>query len=172
MARAEEDSTEDEAPEGGGRGRKLLIIGGIALVLLLGGGAASYFLLAGDEPADAETAEAEVEDEPEGEPVYHAMAPKFIVNLPPGGQAKMMQLSIQVFTRREPVLEFLQKHDPMLRHHIFDVLSGADGDSLYTRDGREALQKQLQAELERKMRDNGLQQAVIDGVYFTEFVLQ
>jgi flagellar FliL protein len=167
----DKDLTPDEGAGKGGK-KKLLLIIAIALLLLLGGGAAAFLLLGGeDEEAVADEAAAEVE-ETLGEPTYHELRPEFVVNLPPGGKAKMLQVALQVYTRDPALVEVLTKHEPMLRHHLFDVLSSQQADGLYTRAGREQLQGQLRDELVARLEAAGEAAPKVEAVYFTQFVLQ
>lgn len=173
---ADKEETEVEV-QGGGK-KKLLIIIAVALVLLIGGGVAAWLLLGSDDEA-AETAEGAgsakteevVEEEPLGDPIYHEMAPAFVVNLAPGGRAKMAQVGVQVMTRKQAVVDLLTKHDPMLRHHVFNLLSSQPADDLYSREGREKLQADIKAMLEEQMEKLGLKEE-LDGIYFSQFVLQ
>ena len=168
---AEIELTPDEGSGMQGR-KKLLLILGLAVVLLLGGGAAAFFLLGGDTAAPGEEPqEASVPPAP-GEPSYYVMAPEFVVNLPPGGKAKMLQVELQVYTSDPAMLDLLKKHDPMLRHYLFDVLASEQADSLFTRAGRETLQARLRDTLVAKLKGVGVSKPAIDDVYFTQFVLQ
>jgi len=176
MAKAPTQTPDDpdveiEQTEGGGR-KKLMLIGAIALVLLLGAGAAAYFVLAGPDEPPAEGEPVAEPPEPEGEPTYHKLDPVFVVNLPPGGRAKMLQVGLQVYTRDPALVEHLERHEPMLRHHLFDVLSAQRADDLFERSGRERLQAALEDKLREKLREAGVDKPRISAVYFTQFVLQ
>ena len=121
--------------------------------------------------ADEEALEPE-EEEVAGEPTYHEMEPVFVVNLPPGGRAKMLQVGLQVYTRDPTLVEALDRHDPMLRHHLFDILSAQQADDLFDRDGRARLQEALQDELKQQLEEAGVAKPRVDAIYFTQFVLQ
>ncbi len=175
MAKDDKDIEGEE--NGGGGKKKLILIVGLA-VLLLGGGAAAFFLMGGDdEAADGETtAEAEEttpepEAEPEGEPLYVEMKPKFIVNLPPGGPAKMLQIALTVYTRQQAVADFIGANDPMLRHHLNNLFESQSSAELLTLEGKQKLQEAVRELLQEKMEEMD-QPGRIKGVYFTEFVLQ
>lgn len=169
-----EENPDPETEAGKGGKKKLILIMIVAVVLLLGGGAAAFFLMGDDEQEVAAEGEAEEEEDEafEGEPTYHEMKPEFVVNLLPGGHAKMLQVGVQVYTRDPAVVDVLSKHDPMLRHHLFNVLSGQAADTLTSREGREQLQSQLKDELVSKLKSVGENKAHIESVYFTQFVLQ
>lgn len=171
------DNKDIAGEEGGGSKKKLLIIIAAAAVLLIGGGVAAYFLLAGgDEPSadgtGAQTAKvAEAEPVDEGPAIYHEMKPTFVVNLPPGGPAKMLQISVQVLTYNADVDALLTTHDPMLRHHLANLFEAQQGADLLTLEGKQALQQavhDLLSEQLKKLHQSG----TIKGVYFSQFVLQ
>ncbi|HHK42775.1 MAG TPA: flagellar basal body-associated FliL family protein [Planctomycetaceae bacterium] len=175
MAEAEEL---DLGEEGKGSKKKLIIIIVLALVLLGGGGGAAWFFLMGDEPPPegeaAAQAKAEEEEEPVDEsapPIYHQFKPVFIAELPPGGKKKMLQIELQVLTHQPKVDAFLTTNDPMLRHHLLNLLSEQDGEALTSSKGREKLREVIVQRIGKLMKENG-QRGEIDNVYFTQFVLQ
>ncbi len=169
----------DLGEEGKGSKKKLIIIIVLALVLLGGGGGAAWFFLMGDEPPPEGEAAAEQkapeEDEDEVDdgapPIYHQFKPVFVAELPPGGKAKLLQLELQVLTHQPKVDEFLTTNDPMLRHHLLNLLSEQDGEALRTTEGREKLREEITKRIQRLMKENG-KRGKIDNVYFTQFVLQ
>lgn len=166
---------DDEEIEGGGSKKKLLLIAIIAVLLLAISGAAAYLLTGGDEaagekaPGDEAVSEQDPAERPE--PLYHAFEPEFVVNLPPGGRAKMMQLSLQAMTHQEDVIAYLEQNDPMLRHHMFNLFSTQKADALFSREGREALAESVTELLNEKLQESG-HEGDVQAVYFTELVLQ
>jgi flagellar FliL protein len=165
-----------------GRARTWVLIAVAAvLVLAAGGGAAWYFLaraepptaVAGKGKAAAKKGEAAADkaEAPRPEPIYHPLDPPFVANLPPGGKAKMLQAAVRVQTRDQSLVAFLQKNDPMVRHHLLDLFGAQDAGELMTRSGREKLQADVRDTLVRLAKDNG-GQGQVEAVYFTQFVLQ
>jgi flagellar FliL protein len=173
MAKDEKDLEGDEAAAGGGGKKKLfIIIGAVVLLLLIGVGAA-VMLMGGDEaPAEGEEAKAE-EAEPVElvDPIYFDFKQQFVVSLPPGGRAKMLQISLQVMSRDQAVIDYINRNAPMLRHHLFNLFSTQDAAALYGREGREALAKAVEENLETHMKDSGFE-GDVGAVYFSELVLQ
>ncbi len=100
-----------------------------------------------------------------------AMEPKFIVNLKPGGPAKMMQLSISVYTRQQPVADFIKANDPMFRNDLLNLFESQSSADLMTLEGKQAPQQAVQDLISKKLEEME-QPGKIKGVYFTEFVLQ
>lgn len=173
MAKDEKDlEGDDDAPKTGGKKKLIILLGAVVLLLLIGVGAA-LFLMGGDEAAegegDSETAEAEPVVLPD--PLYYQFNPPFVVNLPPGGQARMLQLNMQVMTRDQAVVDYLTRNAPMVRHHLFNLFSTQDAKALYGREGRESLAKAIEEKLESIMKEKEAE-GDIEAVYFTELVLQ
>lgn len=170
------DDKDIEGEEGGGGGKKKLIIIIAAVVLLLGGGAAAFFLMGGeDKPADETAAKAEetakAKPPEEGDPVYLDLKPKFIVNLPPGGPAKMLQIALTVYTRQQAVADFIKDNDPMFRNDLLNLFESQSSKELLTVEGKKKLQQAVQDLISKKL-DEMDQTGKIKAVYFTEFVLQ
>ena len=140
--------------------------------LVIIGAAAAFLLLSGDDEAgDGAVAE---ESEPvveEGDPEYYKLDPTFVVNLPPGGPAKMLQIAIQVMTYQPTVVDTLKTNDPMIRHHLLNLLESQQGADLMTVAGKEALQKAIHDMLSERLEALN-EPGQIKGVFFTQFVMQ
>jgi flagellar FliL protein len=168
MAKDDKDLEGDEAKSGGKK--KLIIISAAVVLLLTISAVAAYFLVGGDEPA-AEAAQAEAAEAAKPDPLYYQFKPQFVVNLPPGGRARMLQVKLQVMSRDQQVIEFIDHNSPMLRHHLFNLFSAQQAAPLYTRRGREALDRAVKAKLDSLLKTQGLKGG-IEAVYFSELVLQ
>jgi flagellar FliL protein len=171
MAEDEKDLEGEEGEATGGGKKKLLIIIIAAVLLIAIGVAVAMMLMGGDSPEGEETAEEVAEEVVRPDPLYHEFTPQFVVNLPPGGRAKMMQLSLQVMAHDQAVIDYIEQNDPMLRHHLFNLFSTQDASILYQRKGREALAKATEKLLEKKMKENNFE-GDVQAVYFSELVLQ
>jgi flagellar FliL protein len=169
---ADEKDIADDSPTVGG-GRKRLIIAAGVLVLLIGAAGTAFFLLDNEEPvlAEGEEAVSEPAEVEEGEPVYHSFEPAFVVSLPPGGPAGMLQIGIDVMTRTPGVAETLAANDPMLRHHMLNLLEAQQAADLMTVEGKQALQEEIQGLLSEKLKELN-QPGEIKGVFFTQLVMQ
>ncbi len=173
---AKDDKDIEGAEDGGGGKKKLIIIIAAVALLLIGGGLAAFFLIGGEDPADQNAQsgqEAEQQAEPidEGEPLYVQMKPRLLVNLPPGSRPKMLQVGITLLTHQQEVSDFVSTNDPMLRHHLIELLEQQDGKALLTLEGKQALQTAIQELLTGKLEEHKTP-GRIKGVYFTEFVLE
>jgi flagellar FliL protein len=168
----ERDLEGDEEEEVGGGGRKKLLLIIVVAVLLLAISGAAAFLLTGSKEPGAEDDAAEQQAEMPHDPLYHPFSPRFVVNLQPGGRARMMQLNLQAMTYDQKTVDYLTKNDPMLRHYMFNLFSSQKADKLYSSRGREALAKAVTDLLNKKMRENGFEGGEVQAVYFTELVLE
>jgi flagellar FliL protein len=175
---AEENLDDDldlGAEQEGGSKKKLIIIiaGAVLLLSLIGVGV--WLLLGGDDAEEgAEGEQAQVEEEAEEEklpPIYHSLTPVFVVNLPPGGDARMLQIGVDVMVRDPALLEFIKHNDPMIRHQLLNIFSSQDAAKLRQSSGKEKLQADVLAELQKIVKQQG-GPGEIEAVFFTSFVMQ
>lgn len=161
----------DEAPTGGKKKLIIIVAAGV-LLMLLGAGGATFFLLGSEQDsADGETAAQEQTEEEQGDPVYHKLDPVFVVTLPPGGPAGMLQVAIEVMTRTPTAVDTLKANDPMIRHHLLNLLEQQQAQDLLTVGGKQQLQTGIHELLNTKLEE--LQEpGDIKGVFFTQFVMQ
>ncbi len=159
-----------EVEQTGGRKKLIIMIVAAVVVLLMAAGAAAYFLLADEDgEAGADTEEAAEVEKPD--PLYLKLDPAFVVNLPPGGSVKVLQISMEVMTRTPTVIETLQANDPMVRHHVLNLLEQQQAADLMTVEGREALQQGILDLLAERL-DSLKEPGAVEGVFFTQFVMQ
>ena len=163
----------NEKQSGAGKKKWLIITLAAVLLLAVGGGVAAFFLLRGEEPVDTSEKQV-VEQKTEKVTLYHPLDPSFIVNFDSGGgkRARLLQVSMTLLLSDERAVEFLKKHDPMIRNNILLVLSARDPEGLLTADGKEQLRLALLNEV-KKVRDTmGAFTGGIDDLFFTSFVMQ
>ncbi len=160
--------------EGGSKKKLIIIITAAVLVLVLGGAAAWFFLSGDGDGTDVDASEdkrTQQADEEKLPPLYHTLQPVFVVNLPPGGDAKMLQIGVNIMVRQPELLDFLKLNDPMIRHQLLNIFSVQESAALRDRAGKEKLQAEVLAELQRIVKTNG-GTGKIEGVYFSSFVMQ
>jgi flagellar FliL protein len=169
---ADEKDIAEDLPQGAGRKKLIILIAGVVLLLLVGG-VAAYLLVSGDEDATAEGAGAEDTQAvaEQGDPEYYRLDPTFIVNLAPGGPARMLQVAIEVLTYQSSVIAALQANDPMIRHHLLNLLERQQAADLMTAAGKEALQQAIHELLSERLAALNAE-GEIKGVFFTQFVMQ
>lgn len=169
MANEQESEELDLGEEKSGKS-KLIIIIAIVAVVLIGGGVAAFFLLSGDEEAEAEEATAEEQvEEVKGPAQYLDFKPPFVVNMP--GKPSLLQIGVSIRVYSEPMAEFIRHNDPMIRHHLLNLLSAKDAKSLKTREAKDALQDEMLQALNQVVKElEG--PGEVDGIFFTSFVMQ
>lgn len=167
------DAGDEGAPSGGKKKLIFIIVGALLLVGIAVG--ATLFLMGGsDEEAAAEgeaPAEEVVEEEPEIPAQYVILKPEFVVSFQVGARQRFLQVSIEVMTRQQAVVDALNLHEPMVRNDIIRIMGEQDFNQLRTSEGRVALQKLLVKHLGSMMkRESGVEG--VEAVLFTNFVMQ
>lgn len=175
----EQDLKMEEGEAAPKKGKMMLIIIIVVAVLVLaGGGAAAYFLLFAEEEVVAEEgAEEEKEEEiPEEPPIpaeYVVLKPEFIVGFQSGTRQRFLQVSIEVMTRKQTVVDALALHEPMIRNEVLQAIGEQDFDALRTNEGRLALQKQIADRMTAALdREAYIEPGGIEAVLFTNYVMQ
>lgn len=176
------EEAEGEEGEGGGGKKKIIIIAiAVLLLLLIGGGAAAFFLLGGEEEAvegeEGEVIEEVVEEEEEVVeelPIpaqYIALDPEFVISFQVGSRQRFLQVSIEVMTRQQTVVDAMTLHAPMVRNEIIRIISEKQFAALRTPEGRESLRSELLEEVSAIMKREAGNEGV-EAVLFTNYVMQ
>ena len=177
---ADEENLEAGAEEGGKSGSKLkMIIMVVVGVLLISSLSifGTWFMLK-DKLADPEMPSAgelpmeePVMSVTQGEAIYHAMQPAFIVNYNSGGKSRFLQVELSVLTRDAAAVEVLILHNPLIRNNLLDVFSTRDITTLGTAEGKQKLAddltKAIQDVLVIEMGRPG-----IESVLYRSFIMQ
>ncbi|MCW8882540.1 MAG: flagellar basal body-associated FliL family protein [Sedimenticola sp.] len=171
MAKEEENEDLDLGAENGAGSKKklIIIIAGVLLLLMISGGAA-FFLLGGEEEVIEGDGQADVVQE-QLPAIYHPLDPVFVVNLPPGGKARMLQIGVQVMARDPEVIAFVKNNDPMLRHNLLSLFSSQRDAALRDRKGKEKLQSEVFSTINKIIKDQK-GPGEIEAIFFTSFVMQ
>ena len=161
----EGEEGETPAKSGGGKG---LIIGIVALLVLGGGGAGAWFAFGGK--PDAKGAKAEhVEKLP---PRYIALDPPFVVNFEAESMVRFLQVTIGIMTREPAVEAIVKDNDPRVRNDMLMILSNQTYASVSTAEGKEALRKRCLDAVRAIVKEMGGDDAKVEALYFTSFVMQ
>jgi flagellar protein FliL len=174
MAEAEQlDGVEGENAEpapAGGKKRLIMII--VAVVVLAGGGAGAWFAFGGKHDAkDAKDTkkEATVEKLP---PHYVNFDPPFVVNFEAESTVRFLQVTVGVMTR-DPAIELLLKeNDPRVRNDLLMILGNQTYATVSTADGKETLRKRCLDAVRTIVKEMGGEDAKVEALYFTSFVMQ
>ena len=176
MANKELDEDLDLGVENEEGGKKKLYIIMAGVLLLLVASALTAWLLTADQASLAEgepgaEQQAANKDVVKGPAIYLALEPSFVVNLPPGGSARMLQLGVQVMARNKDTVEFIADNEPMVRHHLIDMFANQRADNLRSSGGKAKLQADVEQTLNGILKnENG--PGEVEAVFFTSFVMQ
>lgn len=171
--KAKDKDKEPEAAEAAEKPKsKMLLIIIIALVVVLvGGGAAAFFMLSGGDK-DKKEGEAEASEEAAHAPaIYFDMKPPFIVNFQVNGRQRYVQVSLSVMTRKQAVVDLIQKHMPLIRNNLVMMLSSQDFEVLRTPEGKESLRQATLEDIQKIVTEETGEPGV-EQVLFTNFVMQ
>lgn len=157
-----------EAPKKGG-GKSWLMIGGGALALVAATVGGTAYLLGGKaEPADSKHAKAAQVAAP---PVYTPLEPPFVVNFEDDGTIRFLQVSVEVSSRDPKVADAIKLHMPAIRDQLIMLFSDVDYATLSSRQGKDALRAKALDTVKGILEAQG-GSGRIDGLYFTNFVMQ
>jgi flagellar FliL protein len=160
-----------------GSSKKLYIIGG-GLGLLIAIGAALYFMgfLSSDESTDnGDEAAEEIEEVVLAPAIYFNLRgsdeKRLIVSMQ-SPDVKMLQVSISVMSRKQEVIDVVEKHLPRIRNNLLLLLAGEDPEKLRTSKGKETLQNKILKEIQKVVEEETGEKEGVEGLFFTEFVMQ
>ena len=108
---------------------------------------------------------------PKAPPIYLAMEPPFVVNFTASSDVRFMQVSLQVASRDQAVIDGVKEHTPAIRNGLVMLFTGQDPVALNTREGKEKLLKDCLDEINRVLKEQ-TGSAGVENVYFTSFVMQ
>ncbi len=179
MAIKDEKDEEESSTEASGSPKKKMIIiigGGVLLVVIIA--LTLYFTGVFDKEPVVDDSKPEettqvVEKE---EPVevslalYYALEPAFKVNLQKGN-IRVMKIAISLMTGSEKVIDALKLHNPLVRNNLLMILSSQDPELLKTASGKSQLQLKILTEV-NEILTNKKVGSIVDGVFFTELVMQ
>ncbi len=105
-------------------------------------------------------------------PTYYELTPQFIVNLQDTGKrVRFLQARIQVLGRGKSTIETVKMHDAPIRDALITLLSSKKRSDINTTQKKKKLQEEAKKVVEGVMKEmTGKPQ--IDGLYFTNFVVQ
>jgi flagellar protein FliL len=112
------------------------------------------------------------DEEPADEATYFELSPPFVVNLQDTGKRiRFLQARIQVLTRSSASIEQVKTHDAPLRDALITLLSAQSRSDINTSQKKKALQEKA-LEVVKKVLKEETGKAQVEGLYFTNFVVQ
>ena len=170
---------QDAQAEGGGSKKTLILIIVGALLLIGIAVGATIFLMSGSDEGEEEKEEVAAEETaeeaaPAEAPIpaqYVKLKPEFVVNFNVGTRQRFLQVSIEIMTRSQTIVDAIELHSPMLRNEIIRILSDQDFNNLRTPEGKVAMQEQLKEHIASTLkRESGVDG--VEALLFTNFVMQ
>jgi len=159
--------TAAEPVERKGRGWLWWLLPCVLLLAAAGVGAAWYAGLIGASVTD----EGGLAVPAEKPPLYHTLDESLVVNFRTPGRARYLQVGIELMTRDRSALETLKNHNPVIRNNLIMLFSDKSFEELSSREGKENLQREALAEVQRVMQLHHGSPAV-ESLYFTGFLMQ
>lgn len=172
MSSAAEIASPPAAASKGGRfGIGMLL--GVALFSIAGAGGAAYFVF-GKSKTDAGHTESHAGDAhgaPAAPASYLGLDPAFVVNLESPDEAHYLQVDVQLMARDPQALDAAKVHVPQIRNSLLMLFGQQKPEDIATRAGKEKLQQAALAEVQKLLQaETG--KPVVEGLYFTSFVMQ
>lgn len=170
---AEEETEEVAVEETGGGLMKKVLLGGGALVLIVVGVVAGPTVMNLVSPAEDDAA-AETEPEaPSNKPeIYTSLHPPLIINFKDTlGDDHFMQMTLEVMSRDQGVINAVREHAPVIRNDLILLYSSAVYEEVTTRDGKEKMLSEGLVEVQRIMNER-IGEPGVEALYFTGLVIQ
>lgn len=163
--------TKSPAPKKGG-GKLPLILGAASALVIAGVAGAWYWTSQRTAEKEKAVAAQAARSKLPAQAQYLALEPPFVVNLSGGLDGpQYLQVEIQLMTRDTAALANLQRHSPAIRARLLMLLAQQTSESIADRAGKEKLQAQALAEVQKLMRaETGAPGA--EALLFTSFVTQ
>ncbi len=185
---------ETEAPEqaaaaksGGGIVGKIVNAVGI-LVLVIAGNIATNIIVRDFMPdlapgtapavvADDADVDAVAEEEPKGPPIYLALDPPLVASIDDGESIRFVQITVEVMSRKQSVLDAVVNHTPVIRNNLLMLLGRKTVPELASSDGKEQLRQDALQEVQSVLETMGPLKpdepmGELEDLYFTSFVVQ
>ncbi|MEN7342265.1 MAG: flagellar basal body-associated FliL family protein [Pseudomonadota bacterium] len=164
------DNEQAEAP----KGKKSMIIV-IVLVAVIAGGAGIAVPMLLNKPAETVAGEeevAEAETPPGAEALYRGIHPPLLINfLDERGKGRFLQMSLEVMSRDQAVIDAMEAHDAVVRSQLILLFGDVKLADLNSREGKANLLVMALDEINRILTEQ-TGAAGVEAVYFTNLVVQ
>jgi flagellar FliL protein len=153
------------------KGKLLWII--IALVVLIGGGAGAWLFLKPKPDAAAQAkAAASKPAAPHAPALYYKFDPAFVVNFGAEGSARYLQVVVEAMTRDPLMLDLIKNNEPAERNDLVVLFSAQTDATLLSPESKDKLRAEALTAMRKVVVGEGGDGKLIEGVYFTSFVIQ
>lgn len=177
MAKKEDLDLKDDKPAGSSK--KMIIIFAIVGIVLIGASVGVTIMLVGGKSGDAEGGEHATEKAAEHapapaahhEPHYFSLKP-LVVNFAEKGPARFLQVEMDAMVYDPVVVTETEKHMPVIRNNLLVLLGSQTFEQISTREGKEKLQADIVAEINKVLQQQASIHSGVEKVFFTNFVMQ
>lgn len=123
-----------------------------------------------EDEEDAEEDESE-EDEIKKIAIYIPIESTFVVNFVGESKVRFLQVTVEIMTRDESVVESINTHMPVIRNNLTFLFSSHSYEDVSTVAGKEQLRNLALSEVQKIMEEETGNPAA-EALYFTSFVTQ
>ncbi len=106
-----------------------------------------------------------------GSSLYLSLDPAFVVNVNDGLRVRHMQVKLQEKLKQANFANYIEEHDPAIRHAMVMLLSGQETTKLKTAAGKQELMDEALAAIQQVLEEN-IGNTGVDAVYFTDLIIQ
>ncbi len=103
--------------------------------------------------------------------VYVSLDPAFVVNVNDGLRVRHMQITLQVKLKQADFANYIEEHNPAIRHAMVMLLSGQETTKLKTAAGKQELMDEALVAIQQVLEEN-IGNTGVDAVYFTDLIIQ
>ncbi len=166
-----EEEIQEEGAQKGGMG-KMLMFGGVAVLLIVVGIFVGPMVMKSDEAPAGEEGEEVAVDAPSGPPIYQSLHPPLVVNFKDEvGDAHFMQITMEVMSRDQGVINHIRDHTPAIRNALILLYGQSIYEEVVTLEGKEKMLADGLAEIQRVVLESTGETGV-EALYFTALVVQ
>ena len=105
-------------------------------------------------------------------PIYQTLHPPLVINFRDEvGDAHFMQVTMEVMSRDQAVINLVREHTPAIRNALILLYGQSIYEEVVTREGKERMLSEGLAEIQWVILENTGEQGV-EALYFTALVVQ
>lgn len=124
-----------------------------------------------EEEVDEEEDDEEVTEEQKKKAIYVPIESTFVVNFEGVSKVRFLQVTVELMTRDEAVVDAIKTHMPVIRNNLTFLFSSRSFEDVSTVAGKEQLRASALDEVQ-KIMENETNNPSVEALYFTSFVTQ
>ncbi|MEZ5565122.1 MAG: flagellar basal body-associated FliL family protein [Gammaproteobacteria bacterium] len=115
-------------------------------------------------------------EKPKGPPLYLPLDPPLVVSLEDKGTIRFLQVTVELLSRDEHVINALKTNMPIIRNNLLMLMGSQSIASLTNREDKEELRQHSLTEVRKILQTNPppdeKDPGTVEDLYFTSFVVQ